>query len=74
MPVINTENKGGEGIMERKKMETKNVLLSLDNEYFSGCIDELEDSLEDGWTLVDREYDEMTNTSFLTLERELVCA
>lgn len=70
----NTENKGGEGIMERKKMETKNVLLSLDNEYFSGCIDELEDSLEDGWTLVDREYDEMTNTSFLTLERELVCA
>lgn len=74
MSVINTENKGGEGIMERKKMETKNVLLSLDNEYFSGCIDELEDSLEDGWTLVDREYDEMTNTSFLTLERELVCA
>ena len=55
-------------------METKNVLISMDNDYFSGCIDELEDSLEEGWSVVDREYDECTNTSFLTLERELVCA
>lgn len=55
-------------------MKTKNVLLSMDSEYFSGCIDELEDSFEDGWSVVDREYDECTNTSFLTLERELVCA
>lgn len=55
-------------------METKNVLISLDNDYFSGCIDELEDSLEEGWSVTEREYDECTNTSFLTLERELECA
>jgi len=71
-----TDTLGGEEkVMERKTiMETKNVLLSMDDDYFSGCMDELEDSFDNGWTLVDREYDECTNTSFLTLERELaVC-
>ena len=58
--------------MERKNMETKNVLVAMDNDYFAGCMAELEDSLEEGWSVVDREYDECTNTSFLTLERELV--
>lgn len=60
--------------MESKTVETKNVLVSMDNEYLTGCIDELEDSFDEGWSVVDREYDECTNTSFLTLERELVCA
>ena len=60
--------------MERKNMETKNVLVSMDNDYFAGCMDEVEGSLDEGWSVVDREYDECTNTSFLTLERELVCA
>lgn len=55
-------------------METKNVLVSMDNDYFAGCMDELEDSIDQGWSVVDREYDELTNTSFITLERELVCA
>ncbi len=61
--------------MERNTtMETKNVLVSMDNDYFAGCMDELEDSIDQGWSVVDREYDALTNTSFLTLERELVCA
>lgn len=61
--------------MERNTtMETKNVLVSMDNDYFAGCMDELEDSIDQGWSVVDREYDELTNTSFITLERELVCA
>ena len=61
--------------MERNTtMETKNVLVSMDNDYFAGCMDELEDSIDQGWSVVDREYDALTNTSFITLERELVCA
>ncbi len=49
---------------------SKNILLSMDDEYFSDCITELEDSLEAGWELVDQEYDECSNSSLITLERK----
>lgn len=51
-------------------METKNVLISMENDYFSGCIKELEMSLEEGWSVIDCEYDESAKTSFLTLARK----
>ncbi|MBR5966262.1 MAG: hypothetical protein IK015_09140 [Treponema sp.] len=51
-------------------METKNVLISMENDYFSGCMDELEDSLEEGWSVVEREYDECARAMFLTLARK----
>ncbi len=37
--------------MESKTVETKNVLVSMDNEYLTGCIDELEDSFDEGISL-----------------------
>lgn len=53
-------------------MDTKNILISMNDDYISGCLEELEDSLLDGWQLVDQEYDEITETSFLTLERAVI--
>lgn len=49
--------------------EYKEVMVSMDDEYFSGCINELEESLSAGWKIVDHEYDQATESSLITMEK-----
>lgn len=48
---------------------TENVVISMEDEYFPGCMSDLEDALLDGWVLKDSEYDETSNSNFLTLTK-----
>ncbi len=52
-------------------MEQTEVIVSLDDECFTGCMSELEECIQDGWKLVNDEYDPITNSSLMTLEREI---
>lgn len=52
-------------------IEVKQILLSLDDEYFYESISELEPLISDGWVASTVEPDYMTNSSLVTLTKNM---
>jgi len=53
-------------------IEYTKVLLSLDDEVFCNCMNELEPYLNNGWVTDEIENDDVMNISFITLKRQCV--